>query len=178
MTRKSIATVAVAFFVSLIPATVSAQTYLFLGGGGTFPTNAFGNFAENGWLVSAGAGFPLGQEGVSIAIEGFYGENQHVGAAGGKTNPFGAMAEIVYAFGERGSIQPYLLGGAGIMVHKFTPGRTGESSSSSQVGYTFGAGVAIPLGQTLEIYGEGRYFGSRDTVFMGALVGLALFLGD
>ena len=37
---------------------------------------------------------------------------------------------------------------------------------------------AIPLGQTLEIYGEGRYFGSRDTVFMGALVGLALFLGD
>ena len=178
MTRKCMPTVVVAFLFALTPAALSAQTYLFLGGGGSFPVNNFGNFAQSGWLVSAGAGFPLGQEGVSVAVEGFYGENKHEGAAGGKTNPYGAMAEIVYTFGERGKIQPYLLGGAGLMIHKFTPGATGESSSSSQVGYTFGAGVAVPLGQTLEIYGEGRYFGSRDTVFMGGLVGLAFFLGD
>lgn len=178
MTRKCVRTVVVAFLFALTPTAVSAQVYLFLGGGGTFPTNNFGNFAKNGWVVSGGAGFPLGQEGVSVAVEGFYGENQHEGSAGGKTNPLGVMGEIVYTFGERGKIQPYLLGGAGLMVHKFTPGGGGASVSESQVGYTFGAGVAVPLGQTLEIYGEGRYFGSRDTVFMGALVGLALFLGD
>jgi hypothetical protein len=178
MTRKWLVTVAIAFVVSLVPAAVSAQAYLFLGGGGTFPTNNFGNFAKNGWLVSGGAGFPLGQEGVSVAVEGFYGENTHEGAAGGKTNPYGAMGEIVYAFGPRGKIQPYLLGGAGIMVHKFTPSGGGASTSESQVGYTFGAGVTIPLGQTLGISGAGRYYGSKDTVFLGVLVGLVFFLGD
>ena len=176
MTRKCLPTVVVALLFALTPAAVSAQVYLFLGGGGSFPVNNFGNFAKNGWVVSGGAGFPLGQEGVSLAIEGFYGENQHE-VADRKTNPFGAMAEIVYTFGDRGKIQPYLLGGAGVMVAKFTQGG-GGTNTTTNVGYTFGAGVAIPLGQTLEIYGEGRYFGSRDIVFMGALVGLALFLGD
>ena len=176
MTRKLIAAVAVALFVSVTPAAVSAQTYLFLGGGGTFPVNTFDNFAETGWIVSGGVGFPVAQDDLSVAVEGFYGENKHTGAAGEKTNPYGAMAEIIYTLGSRGKIQPYARGGAGILVHKFTAS-TGASESQSQFGYTFGGGVLIPLGQTLGIFGEGRYFGSTDTAFLGVEVGLTLFLG-
>ena len=178
MTRKLIATVGIIVFVSLIPAAVSAQAYLFRGGGTTFPANNFGNLAKEGWLVSGGVGFPTGQEGVSAAVEGFYGENKHEGTSGGKSNPYGAMGELVYTFGPRGKIQPYLLGGAGIMFHKFTPSEGGTSVSESQFGYTFGGGVSIPVGRTLGIFGEGRYFGSGDTSFLGVMIGLALFLGD
>ena len=180
MTRQWIRSTAVALLLPLLPATLSAQTYLFLGGGGTFPSGSYGDYAETGWLASGGAGFYVGPEGMSVVVEGFYGQNNHKDLSQGvdeKTNPYGVMAEVLYEFGTGGKVRPYLLGGAGLLVHKFGTNQSYGGASESQFGYTAGAGVSIPAGKTLNIYGEGRYFGSSDTQFFGVLAGVSLTLG-
>lgn len=178
MTSKWQKTLAVALSLFLLPSVVSAQMFAFLGGGGTFPTGDFGEYANTGWIASGGVGIPVGPPGLAVVIEGFYGQNNHSDVDGDKTNPYGAMVEVDYAFGTPGSIQPYLLGGVGLLVHKYSTNIASFSGSESQFGYTAGAGAVVPLGGALGIYGEGRYWGSSDTAFLGVLVGLSLEFGS
>jgi opacity protein-like surface antigen len=181
MTRKWMPIVGIALAASLVPAAASAQGYLFLGGGGTFPSGTFGEFAETGWMVSLGGGIDVGPDGLSVAIEGFYGENKHTEGTAGvveKTNPYGVLADLVFAIGDQSKIHPYVLGGLGFLIHKFTTNASGESGlSETQFAWSLGAGVSVPLGNTLALYGEGRYTGASDTQFFAAFLGLALFMG-
>jgi len=169
-----------ALLLPLLPATLSAQWFAFLGGGGTFPSGTYGDYAETGWLASGGAGFAVGPEGLAVLVEGFYGENSHKDLPAGldeSTNPYGVMAEVSYEFGT-GKIKPYVLGGLGLLVHKFSTNSTSYSGDSeSQFGYTAGVGATFPVGKSLGIYAEGRYFGASDTKFFGLLAGLVVRLG-
>ena len=168
----------VALSLLLVPSVVSAQMFAFLGGGATFPNGDYGDYAKTGWIASGGVGIPVGPPGMAVVVEGFYGQNDHEDVDGDKTNPYGLMVDVDYTFGTPGSIQPYLIGGVGLLVHKFsTDFAGGLSGSDSQFGYTAAAGALIPLGGTVGVYGEGRYWGSADTAFLGILAGVRILLG-
>ena len=169
-----------------IPA--QAQTTLYVGAGGSFPTGDFGEYAETGWMGAVGALFAVGP--VGLGAEFFYGQNGHKDEASffenEKTTPYGFMAIVDYSFGQAGAIQPYVFGGLGIMWHKFS-GDGIDSESESGFGYQFGAGVAFPIGATSSLFAEGRYLGSSEmgegefaetTNYFGLLAGFAFTVGD
>jgi len=176
MTSKRLS--AAAIFVALmllIPAAVSAQAFGFLGAGVTFPSGDYGDYANTGWLGSAGVGFPIGDAGLAVGGEAFYGQNNH-DFKGDKTHPYGVLGFVQYSFGNMDKLHPYVLGGAGIMVHKYSSD-TYKGDSDTKFAYTFGAGVSYPLGGTTGLYGEGRYYGRDKTNFIGILGGLYVTFG-
>ena len=164
---------AFALMAFAIPA--QAQTTLYIGGGGSFPTGDFGEFADTGWMAVGGAIFGLGDSGFGVGGEVFYGQNNHKEEVSlfenTKTTPYGIMAIADYTFGSPDGLQPYLFGGLGLLVHKFS-GDGFDSESESQFGYQFGAGLAFNFG----LFIEGRYMGASDTQYFGALAGWAFGL--
>ncbi len=164
---------AFALMAFAIPA--QAQTTLYIGGGGSFPTGDFGELADTGWMAVGGAIFGLGDSGFGVGGEVFYGQNNHKEEVSlfenTKTTPYGIMAIADYTFGSPDGLQPYLFGGLGLLVHKFS-GDGFDSESESQFGYQFGAGLAFNFG----LFIEGRYMGASDTQYFGALAGWAFGL--
>ena len=165
---------AFAFLAFAVPA--QAQTTLYLGAGASFPTGDFGDFSNTGWMGVGGVIFGMGDSGFGVGGEVFYGQNNTKDEFGtlfenSKTSPYGVMAIADYSFGSPDGLQPYLFGGLGLMVHRFS-GDNFESESESQFGYQFGAGLGFNFG----LFVEGRYMGSSDTQYFGALAGWAFDL--
>lgn len=159
-----------------------AQVTLYIGAGGSFPTSDFGDYAKTGWMATGGALWNVGDSGLGIGAELFYGQNNHDEDVsffeGAKTSPYGAMAIVDYSFETGGNIHPYVFGGLGLLVHRFSADNV-DSESDSQFGYQGGAGLAFGLGSgSTSLYIEGRYMGSEDTKYFGALAGLAFGVGN
>lgn len=175
MKKKSVFLLAaVALMGFAVPA--QSQTTLYIAGGASFPTGDFGEYADTGWMGAVGAIFGLGDSGFGVGGEFFYGQNNHSVEdfdLNSKTSPYGAMAIVDYAFGEPGTVRPYVFGGLGVLVHRFSADGF-DSESESQFGYQFGAGVGLPMG----LFFEGRYMGSEDTNYFAALAGWAFGLGN
>jgi len=174
----AVAAAGVALFA--INQTASAQgIYVFVGGAGTFPTSDFGDYAKTGWMAFGGVGVDVGPQGLSVGADLFYGQNNHEGTdilEGEKTTPYGAMGYVSYGFQTAGKITPYVFGGAGVLIHKFSA--TGvDSESETQFGYEGGVGVDFMVAPKISIFGEGRYIGSKDTQFFFAGAGLSFMVG-
>jgi hypothetical protein len=154
-----------------LPAVANGQTFLFIGGGPTFPSGEYSDYANTGWIAHAGIGFPVGPQGLMIGVDGFYGQNNHSDIDGDKTNPLGAMGFIAYRIGNPERPGIYLIGDAGLLVHKYGSD-TYDSESESQFAFGGGAGVEIPLGGK-KIWVEGHYTTSDGTNFISTLVGIS-----
>jgi hypothetical protein len=173
-----------ALFVFSAPSSVSAQS-LYFGGGATFPTGDYGDYANTGFMAVAGLDFPVGPEGLSLFGEGFFGQNKHSDHDGDKTLPFGGMAGLLYSFSPDADASLYAFGQAGIMVHKYSSDEF-DGDSESAFGYGGGVGYGFPLGG-MDAWVEGRYMGasfggdsgseSSTTAFFGILAGLSIEIG-
>jgi opacity protein-like surface antigen len=123
------------------------------------------------------------QQGLSLGIDGFYGENKHddfysTEESHSKTKPYGIMGVALYSFSS-GSEDPHLFGGLGWLADKFSGTVFGEdiSETDSGFGYQLGAGIGFGLSESISIYGEGRYTAGTgdvsDTKFFSLLAGFA-----
>lgn len=185
MLKKSVGLLAaLAFLGFALPTQADAQTTLYLGAGGSFPTGDFGEYANTGWMGAGGALFAIGDSGFGVGGEVFYGQNNHKDEQSffenEKTAVYGLMAIADYVFGTEGKIRPYVFGGAGVLVHRFSADGV-DSESESGFGYQVGAGLGFPVG----LFVEGRFMGSsamgegdfsETTTFFAALVGWAFGL--
>lgn len=162
------------FALLLVPAVVHAQAYLFVGGGPTFPSGEYGDYANTGWMAHAGLGFPVGPQGMSVGVDAFYGQNNHSDIDGDKTNPLGAMGFLLYRLGNPERPGVYLFGEGGLLVHKYGSD-TFDSESDSQFAFGGGAGVSIPLGSK-SLFVEGHYTTSDGTNFISAIAGITIGL--
>lgn len=185
MKNRVLLTVAAgALLLVAAPAATQAQ-WIWVGGGLTIPTSDYGDYAKTGWMGTVGVGFPIGDSGLGVSIEGLYGSNKHdtdvTGVVDGdKTNLYGAMGSVGYRVGDPANIGPYVFAGGGLLVHQFSP-ETGDSDSSSGFGYQFGAGLDIPVGSSVGVWVEGRYLGasidSSTTAVFGILAGIGFGIG-
>jgi len=162
----------------LLPGQVAGQN-IWVGAGATFPVSDYGNYANTGFLSVAGVGFPVGEAGLRVIGEGFYGQNNHEGG-GEKTSPFGVMGGLEYDItGSDETKGVYLFGQAGVLVHRFSSD-TEDSSSSSGFGYGAGAGVFFPLGGVggwIEGRAMNASIDSENTSFFGIMAGLSFDIG-
>jgi len=167
------------------PAATQAQ-WVWAGAGLSVPTGDFGDVTDTGWLGTVGVGFPIGESGLGVSAEGFYGQNnasEEAEALGlDKANIYGVMGNVGYRLGDPESVGAYLFAGAGLLAAKASP-TTGESETDSNFGYQFGAGVDVPVGGSVGVWVEGRYMGasggddSGDTNLFAILAGLGFGVG-
>ena len=165
MKRLLCATLATAFFALSTPVDSSAQGTVFLGGGATFPVSDYGELANTGWQGWGGVLVPVSDVGISLGVEGFYGQNSHE-TDGNKTSLYGGLALVGYEFGDPEALTPTVFGGVGYMRRSFksesTPALDNGSSSFAWGG---GAGVGFPLGGVKGFAGGTYTSGTGDENF-------------
>lgn len=160
------------------PRAAAAQEYaggIFVGGGVTLPMGDFGEYAKTGWMASGGLAYNLSPR-IWIQGEGMFGSNSHDDVDGDKTELLGAAGGIGYAFGNlESSVVPYVLGGVGVLSHKYKPA-TGESVSESEMMFYGGGGLYLPRG-SYGFFLEARYVSRDDTQFVPIMVGVQVNFG-
>lgn len=155
--------------------------WVWLGGGGSFPMSDYGEYADAGYQITAGVGIPIGENGLSVGIEGIYGQNNHSDVDGDKTNPLGVFANVGFDFGEATDPHPYVFGGVGLLQHRYSSDTFGDDSESG-LGFNGGAGFVFPVGG-INGWVEGRLTHasigdpSSNTTFAGAVAGISIELG-
>lgn len=176
MKRLVTALLTVVVLLGSVPSVqAQAKSAFFFGGAGvTLPMGDYGDYAKTGWMASAGLGYNLTSN-VFIGAEGMYGSNKHSDVVGDKTDLVGGGGFIGYSFGKEGSkMMPYVIGGVGILNHKFK-GANGFSESESKAMFHGGAGLFFPMG-TAGLYVEARYVKRGDTGFMPIMAGFSVGL--
>ena len=169
MARSCFAWFALAAALSLLlPDRTSAQAYVSLGAGATFPSSDYGLNVNSGWLVSGRLAFPVGSGGFSLGVEGFYGKYYSASYSGYSSSIFGGYAVAAYRIGDRGKTGAYVLGGVGILTDADY-----ENLFYGLGAFSLGAGVDFPM-KDLGLFVEGRYSVSELLSFGGLTVGLKL----
>ena len=179
---KSLATAVVIGILGLLATSnpLSAQ-WVWIGGGGTFPVSDFGDYADTGFQFEAGVGTPVGDQGLNLAMGGFYGQNNHEAIDGDKTNPYGFLGMVEYDFaGADADRSFYVIGEAGILWHKYSSNTFPETTES---GFAYGgrAGYFFPLGGVTG-WVEGKFtqasISDENTSFFGIVAGISIPLAD
>jgi len=67
----------VALLAMLAPTHDVAAQSIWFGGGGSFAVSDYNVYANTGFLLTTGVSVPVGQEGLSLFGEGFFGQNSH-----------------------------------------------------------------------------------------------------
>jgi hypothetical protein len=194
--RKPVLFVLALFAVSLlvVPNQLSAQS-IFLGGGATFPTGDYGDYADVGWLAEAGFSLALGDGPWSALVTGIYGGNGHsydeatpepYGSDDDKTSLLGGLVGVEYSFSEAREAGPFLFGEVGLLRHKYEPADDGPTpepyGEESETGFAFGGGIgySVPFGR-VSGYALARYLNGRfddgNTAFFGVMAGVSIPLG-
>jgi len=179
--RSSARVFPLAAMFALVAAVPASAQFAYLGGGATIPMSTYGDYANTGYMVIGGVGMPLGDQGLSMVGEAFFGQNNHSDVDGDFTNPWGFTAGVEFDLaGAEATRSAYLFGGVGILVHRYASDQF-ESSSSSGLGFLGGAGYYFPLG-VINGWVEGRLqhasIDSDNTTFVGVLAGISIPLGS
>jgi hypothetical protein len=177
LSRRISGFLAIPLLLLLLAAPTQAQTP-YVGVGPTFPTGDYGEYANTGVLLVGGLIFDVGDAGLAVFGEGFFGQNGHEG--GGKTQPFGIMAGLVKDFSGDADAGVYVFGEAGLLWHRYVPD-SGDTESESGFGFGGGVGYGFPLGGQ-NAWVEGRYMSANidygdgfdeTTSFFGIIFGLS-----
>ncbi len=164
-----------ALAAAVFPATATAQ-YVFVGGGASIP---IGNFkdagAKTGWIAQAGVGYDIGDKGLWVEAEGWYGSHKYTGATG-KTDLLAGLGALGYSFMPGKKMSPYVVAGAGFMSAKAKPA-TGASVTSTKFAYTGGAGLGFKLNSTVNFWLEGRLLGTKDAKLIPVSAGFTFNFG-
>jgi hypothetical protein len=122
-------------------------------------------------LAGIRLGFPLLP--VQFRAEGLYGQNTHELIADDKTTLYGGMANVLFQFGPPlVPVKPYVIAGAGMLNHRFSPG-VGLASDEWKPVFGGGLGVNVNL-MVVGFFLEARYLRRDDTGFVPIMAGVRL----
>ena len=157
---------AVAVLASASPA--RAQ-YIFAGGGFNIPVGDFKDGNKTGWIVQGGVGADIGDKGLWIEAEGWYGSNKAKSSTvGTKIDLWSALGAVGYTFMPDKNVSPYILGGAGVL---------GVKHGDTKFAYTGAFGLGYKASPTLHLWVEGRWLATKDIKMIPVTVGITIDLG-
>lgn len=162
------------------PAQAQSTPFVYFGGGASLPMGDYKDYAKTGWMANAGIGTSIGNKGLMIGVDAFYGSNKHKAPLDGdKTNLLIGLATFGYSFTPDAKISPYVLGSFGFMNHKYVP-ETGSSESESMLAVGGAVGLLFKVGAKAYFFTEARYLtGSKNgstTALVPVLIGISLNL--
>jgi opacity protein-like surface antigen len=161
----------------LVAASPAHAQYVFFGGGASIPMGDFKDFAKTGWMATAGLGADIGDKGLFIEAEGFYGKNKHKAPDDGDaTNIISGLGAVGYSFMPEKSVRPYVLGGVGFLMHQFDPA-VGDNETETKFAYSGAVGLSIKAGSKLNLWLEARFLGSSETKILPLMAGVTINFG-
>ena len=183
MTRRTGSLVLGALAMMVLASPTQAQTtpFVFFGGGASIATGEYKDYAKTGWLANAGVGANIGDKGLWVAADLFYGSNKHSDVTGEKTNLMIGLATIGYNFMPAAKVTPYVHGSVGLLNHAYRSTQFPTSNGSQNlIAFGGGAGLLIKLGAKSSFWVEGRYLtGSKSgstTSFIPVMAGVSIDL--
>ena len=161
------------------PAESSAQAAIHIAAGVTVPTGEYSEYAKSGWITQAGYSAPVGEAGLALGGEVFFGRNNHEPPPDeNKSYLYGATGIVRYAYGDTDEVYPFVFGMAGLLAESFrSDAQPGLNGSAAKLAVGAGAGVGFPAGD-MTGYVNAWFlngFGSEaDTRLFGVTTGLRL----
>ena len=139
------------------PATAHAQGANFsVSGGFSLANGDFGARNDAGYAIGVGLGMAQAGSPLSFRVDGIYSEFNSKLFFDEKTQAGGVIASALYDFGVKGAaFTPYAIGGVGLYSTK-EPAITGTDEGDTNVGWSLGAGIRVPL-SGFSAYVESRY---------------------
>jgi hypothetical protein len=183
MKRLTAATLVGAVAV-LVTASSSQAQYVFLGGGATIPMSEYKDFAKTGWMATAGVGTDIGDKGLWVEAQGYYGSNKHKApATDEKTDLLGGFGAVGYSFMPGKSVRPWVMGGVGFLSHRFKDSTTpANNESESSFAWEAGAGLGFKAGAKANIWVGGQYMSGTSNIsgtkFLALLAGVTINFGN
>ncbi len=182
-TRSSL--VASTIMLLVFGGAASAQTRVFLAGGGIVPVGDFASVADPGPTVAAGVLREAGTRGLAMGVEISYGRAPHAGGDA-RSDAYGLLGLVAYTFDGLGSVRLTPLVGVGALMHARRSGDfPGLDATRAGPGAMFGIRAMLPVGG-LDAFAAGSYvlgFGDANTAafpteFLSVTAGLAIPLGS
>jgi hypothetical protein len=179
---RGLALLAAVGLVVVVPRTALAQAGIFVGPGVTIPAGDYGDYANLGWIVSAGVHATVGENGLGVFGEGFFGMNNHSDVDGDKTNLYGGFGGLTFRLGAADRPGIFLIGNAGLLVHSYKSTEYAEfEGSETQFAFGGGAGFIIPSGNK-SFWITARFIMSPndegDTAYLPIQAGITIPLGS
>ncbi len=177
---------ALMLFVALVaPADSLAQAWMSAAGGVMIPLGDYKDYTKTGWLARVGFDVPLGDAGsvggAYVGATGFYGSNKHRDVEGDRTNLYGALGHLGFAYRvAEAAVVPSTFLLLGSMTHKYRSDSSPEDSATS-LALGGGAGLGFPLlgrvGGMIEAWYVSGLGDNKDTQIAGVDVGIRIPLG-
>ena len=173
-------------FTLLLPSQGSAQIGVFVGAGGTLPTGDYGEYADMGWMLEAGANYAINDSGLYLFGEGLFGSNGHggdLGIDGDKTNLLGVFGGVELNLAPEADAGFFVFAEVGMLKHDYKSDDFPEyEGSENAVAFGGGAGYNFPIGGlngwALARYLQGQFDGEDgSTAFFGVSAGVSFPLG-
>jgi len=151
---------------TLLAASSAQAQYVYFGGGANIPVGSFKDGVKTGWIASAGVGTDVGNKGLWVEAEGWYGSNKwktgSVYTVAGKTTIWSALGVLGYDLMHGKTWTPYIAAGAGVLGAK-AKADAGGSASSTKFAYTGAFGASFKAGNSAHIFLEARYLAGTST---------------
>jgi opacity protein-like surface antigen len=175
--KRVTAAMLVGAVAALVSVSQARAQYIFLGGGLSIPVSDFKAYAKSGWLATGGVGVDIGDKGLWVEAEGYYGSNKHKAPdTGDKTNILAGFAALGYSFTPDAKVSPYVVGGVGFLRHQFDPA-VGNNSAETKFAYNGGVGIGYNASSSIHLWVEGRFMGASSTKLIPINAGISIQLG-
>jgi len=166
MRRLTTAMMVGAVATLLAASTARAQGYVYFAGGANIPVGTFKDGNKTGWIASAGVGANVGNKGLWVEAEGWYGSNKFklgsVYDEPGKTTILSGLGVVGYDLTHDKSWTPYIAAGLGFL-HAKAELDAGGSASSTKFAYTGAGGLSFKAGSSAHVFVEVRYLAGTST---------------
>jgi len=159
---------AVAVLVAISPARAQGA-YVFFGGGANIPASDFKDTHKTGWIATAGLGTDIGNKGLWVEAEGWYGSNKAKTTLVSKVDLWSALGAVGYSFMPDKKWSPYVLGGAGVL---------GVKDGDTKFAYTGAFGLGFKAGTRALIFVEGRWLATKDIKMIPVTAGVSIHFGN
>ena len=171
MIRRVVASAFTLLLLAAVPVAAQSPVGVFGGGGVLLPALDYADYHDTGWAASGGIWKAVGEKGLGLLGEGFYGSNNHnhesVGEDGEKQTLYGIFGGATYRIGDPESKGFFLMGKAGLLVRN-SDHVLGDKDNK----FAGGAGVGFILPkETASTWILAQFIGAKCTKFFVIGVG-------
>ena len=152
----------------LAAASPARAQYIFAGGGFNVPVSDFKDHNKTGWIITGGVGTDIGDKGLWVEAEGWYGSNKAKTTLDSKVDLWSALGAVGYTLMNDKKVSPYVLGGLGVL---------GVKHGDTKFAYSGALGLTFVASPKLHLFLEGRWLASKDIKMIPVTVGFSLNLG-
>jgi len=147
MFRRQLTAIAIVGALSAAP--LQAQLAVTVSGGATMPLGDYDKYASTGWIGTLGLLGSVGDKGIRVGAELFYGNNPHSSEVDGdKSVLTGMLGTLQWRIGDKSKAGVFLVGNLGYMKHKITSELFPSIEGSDDgLAYGAGAGLVLPKGR-------------------------------